>query len=80
MKLLAVLLLTIGLLFAGCLIGATMGAISGFVVGLAFDGSMVLLAQALGIPDAQPYQLGAIAGFLGSFFSPTISATSKAKE
>ena len=55
------------LMFAGCLWGTVMGALVGWVVGLLFDGTMHLLAQALGI-DAQPYQLGAMFGFLGGFF------------
>ena len=69
------LLLVSGLIFVGCLLGAAMGALAGVIAGWVFDGSFVLLAQALGIPDAQPYQIGAMAGFIGSFFHS--STTSK---
>ena len=48
-----------------------MGAIAGWVVGLVFDDTMRLLAQALGI-EARPYQLGAMLGFLGGFFRASL--------
>ena len=75
MAALAVLLLVSLMVFAGCLLGAAAGALAGLIAGWVFDDSFALLAQALGIPDAQPYQIGAMAGFIGSFFHS--STTSK---
>jgi hypothetical protein len=72
-KALLAILFIIGMLFVGCLLSTVIGALAGFIVGLAFDGSLQLLAQAIGIPEAQPYQLGAILGFVGGFFRSTIS-------
>lgn len=68
MKALLVVLLAIGAVFAACLLGALMGALAGWVVGLIFDDTMALLGKALGIPDAAPYQIGALLGFAGGFF------------
>lgn len=67
MKALLVFLGVDAFMFVGCLWGTVMGALVGWIVGLLFDGTMGLLAQALGI-DAQPYQLGAMFGFVGGFF------------
>jgi hypothetical protein len=72
-KALLAILFIIGMLFVGCLLSTVIGALAGFIVGLAFDGSLQLLAQAIGIPEAQPYQLGAILGFVGGFFRSSIS-------
>ena len=55
------------LMFVLCLLGTVLGAVVGWTVGLVFDGTMRLLAQALGI-DAAPYQLGAMLGFISGFF------------
>lgn len=58
--------------FGACLLGTAVGATAGWIVGLVFDQSMFLLAKMLGIPDAAPYQLGAIFGFIGGFFRSSI--------
>jgi len=60
------------LIFVVCLAGTAVGAFAGWIVGFVFDDSLRLLAQALGI-EAAPYQLGAIFGFIGSFFRSTLS-------
>lgn len=75
MKILMIGLLASGFIFLSCVFGMAMGAVVGALAGLVFDGSFALLAKALGIPGAEPYQLGAIFGFIGNFFSPTIRAS-----
>ena len=75
----ALLLFILGgmLLFVGCLWGATIGALVGWLVGFLFDDTMRLLAQALGIADARPYQLGAMFGFIGGFFRSSLEVKGK---
>ena len=75
MKILMIGLIGAVWIFLGCLLGTAIGAMVGAMAGLVFDGSLSLLGHALGIPHAEPYQLGAIFGFVGSFFSPTIRAS-----
>jgi hypothetical protein len=57
--------------FVVSLLGAAVGAVVGWIVGLLFDESIALLAQALGVPTAQPYQIGAMLGFVSGFFRST---------
>lgn len=57
------------ILFFGPLLGTLVGAFVGFVVGLFFDGTLALLATAIGIEGAAPWQLGAILGFVSGFFA-----------
>jgi len=68
LKALLALLLIAGMLFVGCLLTTAIGAVVGAFVGLAFDGSLQLLANAVGVPEARPYQLGAVLGFVSGFF------------
>lgn len=59
-------------IFVGCLAGAAVGALAGWIVGLVFDESMIHFAKMLGT-TAEPYQIGAILGFIGGFFRPAVS-------
>jgi hypothetical protein len=62
-----IFLAVIGMMLVSPILGVALGALAGWLVGLVFDGSLVLLAQALGI-QAAPYQLGAMLGFVAGFF------------
>lgn len=62
------------LVFVACIAGAVVGAGAGWIVGLMFDDSLALLAKAMGIPTAHPYQLGAILGFVGGFFRASVTS------
>ena len=73
MQALVIALLAISAIFLACILGSAIGALAGLMVGFVFDGSLGLLAKALGIPEAQPYQIGAMLGFVGGFFRATIS-------
>jgi len=53
-------------LFLGAIMGTAFGALGGLFVGWVFSDSMALLIQATGL-EAEPYQLGAIFGFVGGF-------------
>ena len=59
-------------LFVGAIMGTAFGALSGLCVGWVFTDSMALLIGATGL-DAEPYQLGAIFGFVGGFIRTTVS-------
>jgi hypothetical protein len=72
MRIVSLVITTVLLLFFGCLFGAAVGAIAGAIVGFFFDSTMHLMAQALGIPDAAPYQLGAMIGFVGGFLRSSV--------
>ena len=68
-------LFAIVLLFFVAIGGALVGALSGWLVGLLFDETLRLLAHAMGIPAAAPYQLGAMFGFVGAFFRSQLSTS-----
>lgn len=59
-------------LFIGITLGAVLGALSGWCVGLLFPDAFRLLEYPLGMvninPPAQPYQIGAMLGFVAGFF------------
>lgn len=72
-------ILILVLVFIACIGGALVGSGAGWVVGLVFDDSLKLLATAMGIPTAEPYQLGAILGFVGGFVRASVSTETKSK-
>ena len=65
-------------LFVGVLLGTTMGAFAGWVVGGVFAETMkILIVDLLRLPPSvEPWQVGAMLGFIGTFFRPTLSAKS----
>lgn len=72
----AVAIVTVlGMMFFLPLISSTIGAFVGFVVGLVFDDTMMLMAKMLGIPEASSWQLGMILGFVGGFFKSNTSTS-----
>ena len=73
MKAILTALLAVSIVFGACILGTAVGAFAGWTVGLVFDDSMKLMAEMFGIPKAEPYQLGAILGFIGGFFRSTLS-------
>lgn len=62
-------------LFIGVLLGTVMGAFAGWVVGGVFAETMkILIVDLLHLPPSvEPWQVGAILGFVGTFFRPTLS-------
>lgn len=60
-------------LIVSALFAPILGAIAGYIVGLFFGDTLQLLADMLGIPNAEPYQLGAMLAFVGAFFKSTLS-------
>lgn len=60
------------MLFLGCLLRTAFGALTGWVVGYVFSGTMTMLMVWIGQPTMELWQLGAILGFLTSFI-PTSS-------
>lgn len=63
------------LLFISVLFGTVIGAFAGWVVGLVFTDTMITLAKMLGQPGMEAWQLGAILGFVGSFFRSSSSSS-----
>lgn len=74
MNAIAAIFLVLVVIVIAAIGGAFVGAGAGWLVGLVFDGSLSLLAKALGIPEAQPYQLGAILGFIGGFVRSSVTS------
>lgn len=60
---------TLAIVFIMVIFHTLMGVLIGWCVGLVFDGTLALLAQALNMPEARPWQLGAILGFISGFFA-----------
>ena len=56
------------ILFFGVLAGTILGAVVGYVVGLFYDDTLRILAERLGLYQTPPWQLGAMLGFVASFF------------
>ena len=65
------------LLFVFSVLGAAMGAICGWAVGLAFGDTMRAFFGALGLGHLAPWQIGAMLGFVGSFFRAKTNTTTK---
>ena len=65
-------------LFLGALLSTLGGAFAGWVVGMFWPHTMAILLAKLGLAGVQMWQLGAMLGFVGSFFrSSTSSSSSK---
>lgn len=62
--------------FVGALAATAVGALVGWLVGLVFSGSMAHLQDFLHT-TAEPYQIGAMLGFIGSFFRSSVTTNSK---
>jgi hypothetical protein len=58
------------------LFSISFGALAGWIAGLFYGHTLHLLAQRLGL-DMQPWQLGAMLGFVGGFFKSTTTSSSK---
>lgn len=62
-------------LFIGPLLGIGFGAFAGWVAGLFYPNTLHLLAQRMGLA-VEPWQLGAMLGFVGGFFKATLTEKS----
>lgn len=60
--------------FISAILATVFGAVGGFIVGLVFPDTMSLLSDTIGI-EAAPWQLGAMFGFVGSFFRSSVSSS-----
>lgn len=59
-------------LFLLPMLGTAIGALTGLVVGIAFNDTYAAVAQRLGI-DLPLWQVGAALGFLSTFFRPRVN-------
>lgn len=57
-----------GMFFLYALLGTVMGAFTGWVVGLFFGKTILAILSAAGIAGFKMWQIGALLGFIGSFF------------
>jgi hypothetical protein len=71
--------LTIGGIFFLVTLGTLIGAIAGWVVGLFFGNTILLIAAKLGIDGITMWQFGAFLGFVGGFLKTKVTAEVKAK-
>lgn len=62
-------------LFLSPLFGIAFGAFGGWVAGLIYPNTLHLLAHRLDL-NVEPWQLGAMLGFVGGFFKATLSTKS----
>lgn len=76
MQVIIALVLIAVVLLVAPLLGACVGAFTGWVVGAVFSDSMMHLQKLLGT-QAEAYQIGAMLGFIGGFFRSSSSSTSK---
>jgi hypothetical protein len=66
----------IGLIFLAPLIGISVGAFAGWVVGQFFPGTVGLVGSAItGGATIPAWQVGAILGFVGGFFKTNVSSS-----
>ena len=66
----------IALLLLAPLIGITVGAFAGWIVGLAFPGTVGLVGSAISGGAVMPaWQVGAVLGFVGGFFKARINVS-----
>lgn len=66
------------LLFVAPLFGIAFGAFGGWAVGLFYPNTLHLLGYRLGL-DVPPWQLGAMFGFVGAFFTSHSTYRGKSK-
>lgn len=57
-----------GVVFITVLLALLCGAVTGYVCGLVFPGTLAKLAAVLGLAGTPSWQLGAMLGFVGGFF------------
>ena len=69
-------LLAVAMLFLGSLIGPVAGAVVGSIVEFVFPQTTDRILTAVG-PDLALWEIGAMLGFIGSFFRPSISFNSR---
>ena len=66
----------IGLIFLSPLIGISVGAFAGYVVGQFFPGTVGLVGSAItGGATIPAWQVGAILGFVGGFFKSSVNTS-----
>ncbi len=63
------------LLFLAPLFGIGFGAFAGWIAGLFYPNTLHLLGQRIGLP-VEPWQLGAMLGFVGGFFKSSLAQKS----
>lgn len=75
MQVLFLSLAGVALLFAAVLFSTLMGAFAGWVVGGTFPETFrILVVDLLKLqPSVEPWQVGAILGFVGAFFRTTVT-------
>lgn len=75
MQVLFLSLAGVALLFAAVLFSTLMGAFAGWVVGGTFPETFrILVVDLLKLqPSVEPWQIGAILGFVGAFFRTTVN-------
>ena len=78
MKLLAASIIGFLVVFLLAVVGTLFGAITGWLVGLVFEDSILGTLSALHIYGLTMWQLGAFLGFVGGFFRPVANVTTKA--
>lgn len=64
--------LAVGILFFSAALGAAFGALAGWLVAIWFPLTAAKVAMSTGY---LVYQIGAILGFVGSFFRPVVTQT-----
>ena len=64
------------LLFVAVLLGTLIGGIVGWIVGLVFPFVIVTLNTLTGL-TLTAFEMGAVLGFVGSFFKPSVTKESK---
>mgnify|MGYP003561809363 CR=1 FL=1 len=63
-------ILFVPLSFLTPILGALMGAITGWFVGLFFGDTILGFLAQIGIQDVEMWQFGCFLGFIGGFFKP----------
>lgn len=63
------------LAFGLALVATVVGAFTGWIVGLMFPGTLSLLSEAMLDKTIPAWQLGAMLGFVGSFFRSSVSSS-----
>lgn len=71
--------LAVGGIFLLVILGTLFGALAGWIVGLVFGDTILLIAAKLGIDGIAMWQFGAFLGFVGGFLKTKVTAEVKAK-